>query len=80
MYFPFPQRAEVPHGNGNATKRLATNMKARTTTFNPSSQQEQRECALQASGTHCTWYFHLRRSGSRHAQALSSLHEVLLLV
>ena len=51
----------MPHGNGNATKRLATDMKARATTLNP-SQQEQRECALQASGTHCTWYFHLRRS------------------
>ena len=79
MPFPFPQRVGVPHGNGNATKRLATDMKARATTLNP-SQQEQRECALQASGTHCTWYFHLRRSGSRYAQALSSLHEVLLLV
>jgi hypothetical protein len=54
-------------------------MKARAVTFNP-SQQEQREYTLQASGTHCTWYFHLRRSGPRYAQALSSLHEVLLLV
>jgi hypothetical protein len=79
IYFPFQQRAEVPHGNGNATKRLSTDMKARAITFNP-SQQEQRECALQTSGTHCTCYFHLRRSGSRYAQALSSLHEVLLLV
>jgi hypothetical protein len=48
MHFPFPQRVEVPHGNGNTTKRLATDMKARATTLNP-SQQEQRECALQAS-------------------------------
>jgi hypothetical protein len=37
-----------PLGNGNATKRLSTDRKARAVTFNP-SQQEQRECALQAS-------------------------------
>ena len=71
IHFPFPQRVEVPHGNGNATKRLATDMKARATTLNP-SQQEQRECALQASGTHCTWYFHLRRSGSRYGALVSN--------
>jgi hypothetical protein len=60
MHFPFPQRVEVPHGNGktqNASKRLfiSTDMKARAIVRTAGT-----------SGTHCTWYFHLRRSGSRY--------------
>jgi hypothetical protein len=83
MHFSFQQRVEVPHGNGNVTKRLSTDMKARAVTFNP-SQQEQRECALQTSSTHCTWYFASSASiwiwiWTSYAQALSSLHEVLFL-
>jgi hypothetical protein len=71
MHFPFQQRVEVPHGTmATQPKGLATDMKARAPSpLTPVNnvQQEQRECALQASGTHCTWYFHLRRSGSRYA-------------
>jgi hypothetical protein len=44
MHFPFQQRVKLPHGNGNAAKRLSTDMKARARTFHP-SQQEQRESA-----------------------------------
>jgi hypothetical protein len=52
--------------------RAATDMKARATTFNP-SQQEQRECALQASGTHCTWYFHLRTHNAIKTRRIACL-------
>jgi hypothetical protein len=50
----------VTHGNGNATKRLSTDMKTRAATFNP-SHQEQRECATAGKRHPLHQVFFLRR-------------------